>query len=124
MGQFSNLSIMVAVALAFAGELAAHYIPWARIVGRELHRVEAYIIGLSIIFVSYSVWAFATGNEAALWALLKVIVAAGLTVMGCYVLDYVLEQRDRANDNDEQVQLFERALRYYDGKADERRKGN
>jgi len=83
-------SIILAAILAILGELVLHWFPWRLVFGRDLPRVEAYILGVLAFAVPLS-WLLAAWQDLqALIALWIVIVAAGAAVCMAYGLDRAL----------------------------------
>jgi len=121
MGHNANLLLIFAT-LAAVGQLAAHYIPWEKLIGRRLPRLAAYTVGTGINTAAFIGWALFTGNVESIWALVAIVLASGTLVALVWWMDYTVDTRDKVEDIDEQVQLFERALRYYDGEKNERRR--
>lgn len=85
--------ICVAVLVAMLALLALHWLPWRLLLGRELPRPAAYIVGtlamvlpLTVLFAIWQEWL----AVAALWA---VVVGSGAAVLGAYLLDGWLHER-------------------------------
>ncbi len=91
---------MIAAAAAFA-QLAMHWMPWKLLLGRELPRPAAYILGtlgivgpLTIMLLSWSLsWVV-----GAVWA---AVIASGLAVIAAYLLDAWLHDRQARRECEE-----------------------
>lgn len=93
----SYLVFIVAPLISVAVLVAEHYFPWRRVIGRELPRPAAYMMG--VIAVAGPVVVFFP-NDPALGVLWLCIILGGLAVIGCYLLDGYIDGRDereRAN---------------------------
>ena len=95
------VGILVAALIAGLAELALHWLPWRLLLGRELPRVAAYVLGTLAIVLPLSGLFAMWGNwlqAAALWA---VVVSAGLAVLGGYLFDGWLEHRQGQREAEE-----------------------
>ena len=89
--------LWVLVALTMAAELGLHYFPWRMLFkGRNLPRVVAYVLGVCGLMVPFSLWLWMDGEAVIIPVLWLFIVAGGMTVLGLYGLDRLLdlEMRD------------------------------
>jgi hypothetical protein len=80
-----------------AAELGLHYFPWRLLLkGRNLPRVVAYVLGVCGLMVPLSLWLWMDGEAVIIPILWLFVVAGGLTVLGLYGLDRLLdlEMRD------------------------------
>jgi len=101
------MALLILVALTMAMELGLHYFPWRMLLkGRELPRVVAYIFGVCGLMIPFSVWLWLRGEIVVIAVLWLFIIAGGLTVLGLYGLDRLLDFEMRDIEADE-----ERALR-------------
>lgn len=98
--------IAIAVVVAALALLALHWLPWISLLGRELPRPAAYIVGvlsmampLTGLFAAWSEW----WAMLALWA---VVVGSGLTVMGAYLFDAWLHHRQARKEAEEREQVL------------------
>lgn len=106
-------SILIISLIAAALQFAAHYFPYRRLLGRELTRIEAYVIGLLIIAGALTGWLIWQGLFTALIALWAVVVSSGLAVVAGYTIDEIAVGRD--------AQKAARALERYHAEDDDRR---
>jgi hypothetical protein len=90
------MDIFILALLSGISQLAAHYIPWQRILRRQLKRTEAYVIGVVLMMIPVSVWLVLQQDWQVLLALWCVVTASGLAVMGAYALDGYLHTREQA----------------------------
>lgn len=92
-----GMILWILVALTMAAELGLHYFPWRLMFrGRDLPRVVAYMLGVCGLMVPFSLWIWMDGQGEIIPVLWLFIVAGGLTVLGLYGLDHLLdlEMRD------------------------------
>jgi len=96
------MDILMMALLSCVAQLAAHYLPWRRLLGRQLRRTEAYTIGVVLMLAPFSVWLGLQGLWRVLLALWIVIAACGAVVIGAYGLDHYLEtvQRLQADESE------------------------
>lgn len=87
------VGIGVAVLVAGLGELVLHWLPWRLLLGGELPRPPAYVLGTLAIALPLTGLFFAWGLWAAAVALWSVVIGAGVAVLGAYLLDGWLENR-------------------------------
>jgi hypothetical protein len=73
-------------------ELGLHYFPWRLLLmGRELPRVIAYIFGVCGLMIPFSLWLWLCGEREIIAVLWLFVIAGGLTVLGLYGLDRLLD---------------------------------
>lgn len=97
--------LWILVVLTMGAELGLHYFPWRLLLkGKDLPRVVAYILGICGLMIPFSLWLWTDGKTEIIAALWLFIIAGGLTVLGLYGLDRLLnlemqnveaEQRER-----------------------------
>lgn len=105
------MDMLIMAVLSGVAQLAAHYLPWKLILGRQLRRTEAYVIGVVLMLVPFSVWLGLQGLWDVLLALWVVIVVSGLTVIGAYALDsYLTIVQAHQAEQSENRNLRERAF--------------
>jgi hypothetical protein len=82
-------------------QAVSHWFPWRLVLGRELPRVWAYIVGvlgflapLTVLFWSWEAWMYL----AALWAC---VVSSGLAVVLAYAIDGVANRVDMSHELEE-----------------------
>lgn len=99
------MDILILSLLSGISQLAAHYIPWQRILRRQLHPTEAYVIGVVLMMIPVSVWLVLAQDWRVLLALWCVIASSGLSVIGAYALDHYLQtvEQNRAVDAENQM---------------------
>jgi hypothetical protein len=83
--------------------VALHYLPWRQILGAELSRLASYTLGVLSIALPASVMWIQGQNWTALIGLWSAIVAGGISVSACYLLDYILAIRWAAREKSEQT---------------------
>lgn len=102
-----EISMMVVVAVFTATILIGqHYFPWRRLLGKDLPRVAAYVMGVLAMLVPltllFLVWGWMQGAQAlhlygwAVAAMWLVAVSGGAAVMACYLVDGWLDLRSQA----------------------------
>lgn len=75
--------------------VAAHWFPWRRLLGRDLHRLEAYTVGTAaIVGTALAAITQSDGdrNDHANMLLLAA-AAAGAATVGTYTVDKIIELR-------------------------------
>ena len=94
------MDIVIIALLSGVAQLAAHYIPWQRMLRRRLHPTEAYVIGVVLMMMPISVWLILAQDWRVLLALWCVIASSGVMVIGAYGLDAYLQtvEHNRAAD--------------------------
>jgi hypothetical protein len=95
------IEIGLAALLAALILLVEHWFPWQMLLGRRLHRLEAYVLGVLAMVLPltglFCVW----GEMWAAIGLWVVIGAGGLAVMAAYAVDGALLARRRAIEAEE-----------------------
>jgi len=101
------MDIAIAVLVGVLILLVEHYLPWSKLVGRELPRPAAYILGvlamivpLSALYIWWHYRSVVLGWRPIEWywavvAMWAVVIGCGLAVLGAYALDSWLEYRMR-----------------------------
>jgi len=76
------------------------------LLGRKLHPVIAYTLGVLAMMVPFTLWLIGlehVDKHVVAWALWKTILAAGLSVLGSYgfeaVIDLIWKDRQKAQEN-------------------------
>jgi len=73
-------------------EAFLHYFRWREILsGRELPRPIAYILGVLGLIIPFSIWGWEQGNQQAVITLWIFVFAGGLSVLGCYGIDAIID---------------------------------
>lgn len=112
------MDIFILALLSGISQLAAHYIPWQRILRRELRRTEAYVIGVVLMMIPVSVWLVLQQDWRVLLALWCVIATSGLNVIGAYALDGYLHTREQAQAVDAENRIIRETV--FDDQNDQR----
>jgi hypothetical protein len=90
-----------------------HYLPWKAILGVELPKLIAYVLGILAVFVPLTLlfveYPMVTGWRAAL-ALWVAATGAGLGTVLCYVLDDWLVKRKLAIIHRKEAAMVRRSL--------------
>lgn len=75
-------------------QLVLHGFPWRLVLGRDLHQVPAYVLGVLGIVLPLTVlyWTWEQQANLHLVALWACVVASGAAVMGAYATDWVLSR--------------------------------
>lgn len=103
-----GLACLIAALLLFV----EHWFPWQLVIGRELPRPAAYILGVLAMVLPLSglfIYWLSTPPElplAYLIALWAVVASGGLAVLGAYALDGLLRLRIRAREQAELLDLI------------------
>ncbi len=101
----SNPLHLVSLAvLAAALILAGHWFPWRLLLGRDLHRLEAYVYGVAVFLAVAGVALWALGQWVALVIILVVWAAEGLATLGGYAIDHWAKQRHALQDAKERAE--------------------
>ena len=98
------LHLISLAALAAALILAGHWFPWRLLLGRELHRLEAYAYGVGVFALVAGLALAATGNWAGLVIVAVVWAAEGLATVGAYAIDHWAKQRHALQDARERAE--------------------
>jgi hypothetical protein len=86
------MTIPVLLVMVIFIEIAEHYFRWREILmGRDLPRVVAYVLGVAGMMVPFTFWLIQEGYIEAAWVLWFVIVSAGAAVGLAYLLDWVVK---------------------------------
>lgn len=101
------LDAAIVAIVAALGELVAHWFRWERLVGRKLHPVANYVIGVLLFSGPYVGWLIVRRDWLHLSVYATAVIAAGLAVMVGYAIDAYLDARERATDLDAQVKLLD-----------------
>lgn len=108
------IQICLAVTFSMIALVAEHYFPWRAILKRPLHQLEAYISGLlainlplTVLLVLWSLWPVLI----TLWA---ITISGGLTVMGLYGIDNLVESRARMQLSERQVDALKPGVSHAD----------
>ena len=112
------MDITVMALISGLAQLTAHYFPWRKVLGRALHRTEAYMVGVVLMLAPFSVWLGLAGLWRVLLALWVVIVTCGLFVIGAYLLDGNLEKGHRERVAQAENAVLRKAV--FDDADDER----
>jgi hypothetical protein len=84
--------LWILVILTMALELGLHYYPWRMLLkGRNLPRVVAYVLGVCGLMVPFSLWLWIDGEADIIPILWLFIISGGLTVLGLYGHDRLLD---------------------------------
>lgn len=75
-----------------------HWFPWRLLLHRELHRTEAYIMGMLAILAPAGVVLWLTGNVYALIVVGACVVAAGVTTIAAKAIDLAAAHRNELHD--------------------------
>ena len=87
--------------LASLSIAALHWFPWRRLTGRKLPRLIAYAMGVAVILgaPSLAYWRYAPLPGTTVFALFWCAgIAAGLTTVGAWIVDMLIEGMHRAAD--------------------------
>ena len=98
-----DYSPIVVGSLSALAILAGHWFPWRRLLGRDLHRTEAYIYGVTSICAPVLA-AFALAGEG--WAarvLACAVLGAGLSTLASKALDAAIEREHRIKDLEDKL---------------------
>lgn len=102
--------IAVTVVVVGLAMLALHWLPWQLLLGHDLPKPGAYVLGtlgmalpLSGLFAAWGLW----WAVLALWA---VVAGAGVAVLGAYVVDAWLEHRRARREAEEREQAVLREV--------------
>lgn len=90
--------------LAAALILAGHWFPWRLLIGRELHRLEAYAYGVGVFLLVAGAGLASVGYWSALVIVGAVWLAEGLATVGAYAIDHWAKQRHALQDAKERAE--------------------
>ena len=103
--------IAIAVVVAALAMLSLHWLPWRMLLGRDLPRPAAYILGtlgmampLTGLFAAWGAW----WAMLALWA---VVAGSGLAVLGAYLFDAWLHHRQAHKESEEREEALLREVK-------------
>ena len=83
------LNIIAGMSLTSLVLLVGHWFPWSRFLGREMHRLEAYVYGTVAILLGFSLVAWLMESLAPVVWLSLVIVAGGSATFSAWALDWL-----------------------------------
>lgn len=69
--------------------LVGHWFPWPRWLGREMHRLEAYVYGTGSIFLAFLLVRWLENDLYTAWQLAIIITAAGSATFGAWIADWI-----------------------------------
>lgn len=75
-----------------------HWFPWRALLHRDLHRIEAYILGIVAILAPAISLLWTQGNTGAIAIILACSVAAGVATIGAKAIDKIAEYRNELHD--------------------------
>ncbi len=83
------------IVIVILSEAFLHYFRWKQVLmGRDLPRVAAYVLGVLGLMLPYTAWLYGYGHIEAIKAieiLWKDIIAGGLAVVLCYGIDVIVD---------------------------------
>ena len=99
---------MIALACLIAALLlfVEHWFPWRLVIGHELPRPAAYVLGVLALMLPFSGLLVHWGAWQALIALWAVVASGGAAVLGAYALDWLLHLRIKAREQQELLDLI------------------
>lgn len=65
-----------------------HYFKWEQWLGREMHRLEAYVYGTSTIFLAFLAIAFFLDLLYAAFILATLVITAGVSTFSAWIIDH------------------------------------
>ena len=101
--------VWMACIIAALAEGFLHYFPWRLLLGKDLPRPAAYVLGVLAFAVPYGVWLWRRAPMAAM-ALAAVVAAAGAAVVGLYALDWVLDAARARKEAEAREQVIKAAV--------------
>lgn len=105
------MDVAVTIVVSVLAMGVGHWFRWEVLFkGNRLPRLMAYVYGVLAICVPVSGYLWMAGLERALFVLWGTVVAAGLSVMGMYLLDWMLDERTKRIEGDERESALMRAL--------------
>jgi hypothetical protein len=85
------MSLPVLIALVVFIESTLHYFPWRGVLqGHKLPRTVAYALGVAGMMIPFSIWLSENNQQETIKVLWMVILGAGLSVLLCYGIDWVV----------------------------------
>lgn len=105
------MMIRIAVVACFSAltMVAGHYFNWRGLLGRPLGRIAAYIYGVAGIISPLVVLFHVLGWYEAMLAILAASAASGIAVVGCYMVDALIERNLLRLESEEMEALHESA---------------
>jgi fatty acid desaturase len=116
------LTVGVTVLMSVLLILVEHWLPWRKLLGRELPRLAAYVLGVLALALPLTVLFLAVGDlpgaqaAAALWL---VILFCGLATILAYTVDHTLELRAERDAADGEFAVIRSALRKIEEDVDD-----
>lgn len=98
------IAAMMMTSLILAVE---HWFPWLGVLGRQLKLIERYIAGMLAVLLPVTVLLALWGSWMELAAIWAVVVTGGAVVVGSYLVDGHISQKQRM----EAAEAVERKLR-------------
>jgi fatty acid desaturase len=116
------LTVGVTVLMSVLLILVEHWLPWRKLLGQELPRLAAYVLGVLALALPLTVLFLAVGDlpgaqaAAALWL---VILFCGLATILAYTVDHTLELRAERDAADGEFAVIRSALRKIEEDVDD-----
>lgn len=98
----TGLACLIAALLLFV----EHWFPWHLVIGRELPRPAAYVLGVLALMLPFSGLLVYWRSWQALIAVWAVVASGGAAVLGAYALDWLLHLRVKAREQEELLDLI------------------
>lgn len=98
------LSLTVWGGFAAGAILIGHWFPWRAMLGRTLHRLEAYAYGVAVILAAAAIPLLLAGNYYALAALAVAASCAGAATLAAYAIDGLIAARHARLDAEDAQQ--------------------
>ena len=95
------IATILAALIAVLLQAVEHWFPWRMVLARDLPRIPAYILGVLGVALPLSGLYWCWGAWMELVALWVVIIAAGLSVMGAYAIDWTLDRVRQSYEHEE-----------------------
>jgi hypothetical protein len=89
------ISIVLTALIAMLMVLVEHWMPWRKMIGKELPKQSAYILGTLAILGPLTVLFITWGDWQALASIWITAAAAGTGTLAAYAIDGMLDQRIR-----------------------------
>jgi hypothetical protein len=97
--------------IAMLAVLVEHWLPWRAMLGRDLPRTAAYVLGTLAILLPMTALLMSWSDWQAALALWVVAGAAGLGTLGGHVVDHMLEMRARSKVAEKHLEILTQGVR-------------
>lgn len=88
--------------------VAAHYLPWKQLLNRDLHQLEAYVVGTAAIAgtAGFSISISEGDRDDHVVMLALAVASAGISTISAHVIDHVSRSSGKIANLEAQIQAL------------------